>query len=37
MVNVALWKLVNCLQCLKFENKVELKDTLINGPSIKCI
>ena len=29
MVNIALWKLLNCLQCLKFENNVELKDTLI--------
>ena len=29
MVNITLWKLLNCLQCLKFENHVELKDTLI--------
>ena len=29
MVNIALWKLLNCIQCLKFENNVELKDTLI--------
>ena len=39
MVNIALWKLLNCLQSVKFENNfyVELKETLINRPSIKCI
>ena len=37
MVSIALSKLLNCLHCLKFENNVELKDTLINRPSIKRI
>ena len=37
MVNIAPWTLLNCLQCLKFESNVELKDTLINRPSIKRI
>ena len=37
MVNIALWKLLNFQQCLKFENNVELKDTLINRPGIKHI
>ena len=41
MVNIALWKLVNCFQSLKFENNVALKkpckDSLSNTPSIKLI
>ena len=28
MVNIALWKLVNCFQSPKFENNVELKKTM---------
>ena len=33
MVNVALWKLLNCLQCLKFENKNKLYKRYLSNPS----
>ena len=37
MVNIALWKLLNFQQRLKFENNMELKDTLINRPEVSNI
>ena len=33
MVTVALWKLLNCLQCLKFENKNKLYKRYLSNPS----
>ena len=33
MVNVALWKLLNCLQCIKFENKNKIYKLYLSNPS----
>ena len=35
MVNVALWKRLNCLQSLKFEKNVELKDTAVGDSMLQ--